>query len=157
GQDFLARVRAAMNRSLTAVFCLLSGMGLSQTPPLTRVVSVSPDRRYALLQTDGDAEPSHTFSLENRHNHKLKKLFDFGRHADAIWSPDSKQLAITAWSGSDSAEVYILSLDDISKPLDLVAIFKAQITSGTERNLLFGNDHVYFQAVKWLSPRRLKV
>jgi hypothetical protein len=68
-----------------------------------------------------------------------------------LWSNDSRRLAITDWSGSSSAEIYLVEVDapaPEARQLEISGIGKL-----VQKEELEG--HCYFEALAWEGEHRL--
>src|ERR1700747_3736208 len=53
----------------------------------------SPNERYVIIGEENHSEPFHTAILEDRVLKTRRKLFDYDRHIDLLWSPDNRSFA----------------------------------------------------------------
>jgi hypothetical protein len=123
-------------------------------PEHSRVVS--PNGRYVLIDVDADTEPNHTVFLEDLRLKARRRLFNYDRHIDLSWNPDSQSLAVSDYAGSDYSRCRIYSVSENVPP---VQVWDELVKAATakEKKSLLQNDHVYIAASDWISPRVLKV
>jgi hypothetical protein len=147
-------------------FCTLNSPLLmlaiaSQAPP--KIVSfpsqsqaVSPNARYVVIGEENHAEPFHTAILEDRVLRTRRKLFDYDRHVDLLWNPDSKSFAVTDYEESDYSRCSIMFTD---RTVPTIRIWDKLVKTLTdrERKSLLENHHVYIAAVEWIGAGALKV
>jgi len=116
----------------------------------------SPNGRYVIIGEENRAEPFHTAILEDRTLKTRRKLFDYDRHIDLLWNPDSKSFALTDYEGSDYSRCSIVFIDQ-SVPTIRVWDKLVEVLTHTERKSLLENHHVYIAAMRWIEAGRLKV
>jgi len=118
--------------------------------------AVSPNAQSAIVGVDSDTEPYHTVFLEDIRLKTRRKLFNYGRHIDLLWNPDSKSFALTDYAGSDYSRCTIIFVDESVPTIQLWDELVNSVT-GDERSALLKNHHVYIAAAEWIDPDRLKV
>jgi hypothetical protein len=118
--------------------------------------AVSPNGRYVIVGEENHAEPFHTAILEDRVLKTKRKLFDYDRHIDLLWNPDSKSFAVTDYEESDYSRCSII-FTDRTHPTIRVRDKLANALKGIERETLLANHHVYIAAVEWTGAGALKV
>jgi hypothetical protein len=118
--------------------------------------AVSPDGRYVLVGVDADTEPNHTVFLEDLRLKTRRKLFDYDRHIDLLWNPNSTSFAVSDYAGSDYSRCNIVS---VTENVPLVQVWDELVKAATAKGQksLLQNDHVYVAATEWISPKVLKV
>jgi hypothetical protein len=118
--------------------------------------AISPDGRYVLVAVNADREPSHMVYLEDSQLKSRRKLFNYDRHIDLLWNPDSESFAVSDYAGSDHSRCSIVSVTENVPPVqvwdELVKAAKAN-----DQKSLLRNDHVYIAATDWISSKILKV
>jgi hypothetical protein len=153
--------RAAITLSLAVLMCTVPAapqqLSSRVSFPSTRSEAVSPDRRFAVVNTDADMEPYHTLSLENRKTKSRRKILEYGRSVEVLWNPESTSFAVNDYAGSNLAECKVFSLLPDRAPLDVGNKIRSDITNPKELASLQKNDHVYYAAVRWVSPEVLRV
>lgn len=153
----------AHRAAMTLAVIMLTLRAVSQGPnsrvsfPSAQSEAVSPDRRFAVVNTDADAKPFHTLSLEDRRAKSHRKLLEYGRSVEVLWSPESTSFAVNDYAGSNVAECRVFSVLSDRPPLDVGDQIRSGITNTTELATLQKNDHVYYAAVRWTSPDVLRV
>jgi len=125
-------------------------------PPGSR--AVSPNGRYVLVGVDSETEPNHTVFLEDLRLKTRRKLFNYDRHIEVLWNPDSESFAVSDYAGSDYSRCSIVSVMESVSPVQVWDEL-VKVAAGKERESLLQNDHVYIAATGWISARvlRLKV
>lgn len=109
----------------------------------------SPNNNYILYNADYDNpidkfENNHSLFLLNTKNNNKQRIFNYGRHIDAQWSPDSNDLLITDYGGSDFADCLIFKVDN--EKISITDVMKKGMPSNKE---IFSNGHVYVTCSKW--------
>jgi len=118
--------------------------------------SVSPNGRYVLVGVDAGKEPSHTVYLEDSQLKSQRKLFNYDRHIDLLWNPDSESFAVSDYAGSDYSRCSIVSVTESVSPVQVWdELIKAAPVN--EQKSFLRNDHVYIAATEWISSKVLKV
>jgi hypothetical protein len=118
--------------------------------------AASRDARYVIIGEQNHSEPFHTAILEDRVLRTRRKLFNYDRHIDLLWNPDSKSFAVTDYEESDYARCSIVFTDQ-TEPTIRVWDNLVKALTDRERNSLLQNDHVYIAAVEWIGADALKV
>jgi hypothetical protein len=163
----MARRTAKFLRVYSALFfCTLNSPLVmpaiaGQAPP--KIVSfpsqsqaISPNARYVVVGEQNHAEPFHTAILEDRVLKTRRKLFDYDRHIDLLWNPDSKSFAVTDYEESDYSRCSIIFTD---RTVPTIRVWDKLVNTLTdrERKSLLENHHVYIAAVEWIGAGALKV
>ncbi len=138
--------------------------GATQTQPLpAKLISfpghsraVSPDGRYLISGVYDDSEPHHPVFLDDRRLKTRRKLFDYERHIEILWNPDSKSFVLNDYAGSDYSECKIISVDEKAESIDVWDKIVKGIAPREQRTLL-ENHHVYIAAREWGSRDAIKV
>jgi hypothetical protein len=140
---------------------LITSTIASQAPPKTvsfpeHSEAASPNERYVVVGEQNHAEPFHTAVLEDRVLKTRSKLFDYERHIDLLWNPDSKSFAVTDYEESDYSRCSIVFTD---RTLPTIRVWDKLVKALTvsERKSLLENHHVYIAAVEWIGASALKV
>jgi len=153
--------RVAITLSLALVMCTVPVAPQEASSrvsfPSARSEAVSPDRRFAIVNTDADTEPYHALSLEDRKTKSRRKILEYGRSVEVLWNPESTSFAVNDYAGSNLAECKVFSILPDRPPLDVSDQIRSGITNPKELASLRKNDHVYYAAVRWLSPEVLRV
>jgi hypothetical protein len=118
--------------------------------------AVSPNGHYAIVGVDSDTEPFHTVFLEDLRLRIRRKLFNYGRHIDLLWNPDSESFALTDYAGSDYSRCSIVSVDENVPPIQLWDEL-VNTVAGNEQKGLLKNHHVYIAATEWFDSGTLKI
>jgi hypothetical protein len=118
--------------------------------------AVSPNERYVIIGEENHSEPFHTAILEDRVLRTRRKLFDYDRHIDLLWSLDNRSFAVTDYEESDYSRCSIISTDQTVPTIQVWDELLKALTE-KERKSLLGNHHVYIAAVQWIGTGALKV
>ena len=121
--------------------------------------ALSPDGRYAIVDIDRSSEPYHVVFLKNLQVNSRRELFDYDRHVDVLWSPDSKSFAVTDYGDSDFSRCNIFSVDEkIARIPVLDHLFRTLPESEQKRlKRLQSNHHFYVAASAWTGPKELRL
>jgi hypothetical protein len=134
------------------IFGLLALMALShgiQFPG--SVPSVSPNGRFVLTWKEpSKGIPDHQLFLRDRKFNWDKSVYQFGRHIEVVWAPDSKHFALTDHAGSNLSEVLLVD------PLNSGQKLSVPIPEEIEKKIA-DHHHVYIQFVRWLSGRKVRL
>jgi len=112
---------------------------------------VSPDGRYALHNIDDYKHFQHSVFLKDRRTGSSQKVYEYGRSAGALWSPDSRHFAINDHAGSDYTETKILSVDKSDPDIDVQKEVRDKYDD------VPGGHHEYFYVAYWIDSRRVVV
>jgi hypothetical protein len=91
--------------------------------------AASPNGRYVIVG-ENHAEPFHTAILEDRALKTRRKLFDYDRHIDLLWNPDSKSFALTDYEESDYSRCSIIFID---QTLPTIRVWDKLVKALTQR------------------------
>lgn len=119
---------------------LLTGDLPRATPvvfPGDRDKATAPDGRASIVWKN------HDLSYEDREGH-IYPLKTFERHANVLWSPDSRMAAISISDASDSSSLYIYSISYDSQPSASAIGWPDDV-----RLALSENDHAYVDVHSW--------
>ena len=94
----------------------------------------------------------HTLFLSQLGKPKKVSIWVSGRSCDALWSDNSQHIAVTDWTGSSVAGIFLVNVADPSKaePLEV-----KNIQMIAQRAELEG--HCYYEALKWESAQQLLI
>jgi hypothetical protein len=118
--------------------------------------AASPNARYVIVGEENHAEPFHTVILEDRVVKTRRRLFDYDRHIDLLWNPDSKSFAVTDYGESDYSRCSIIFVDQTVPTIQVWDKLVKALTE-RERKSLLENHHVYIAAVQWMDTGALRV
>ena len=162
--DNIVRVnahKAAITLSIALAMCAAPAAPQDSSSrvsfPSTRNEAVSPDRRFALVNTDSDTKLYHTLSLEDQKTKSRRKILEYGRSVEVLWNPQSTSFAVNYNEGSNIAECMVFSTLPDRPPSDVGDHIRHSVTNPKELASLEKNDHLYYAAVRWISPEVLRV
>lgn len=111
-----------------------------------------PSGRYAVVWKRGlDEDKPHHLFLKDLSSGRVAEILAFYRQADVLWSPDGQHVAVTDWVGSNVSEVIVFQPGN-KQSINLADEFYHSLGKQPE---IEDSDHVYFEAVSWLGPRKL--
>jgi hypothetical protein len=120
---------------------------------------LSPDKLFQLRNRDAQDETeisrfgnNHALFLRDMNGGIEIQIHAYGRHIEALWSPDSRFVAITDFVGSDESLCYIFRLSD-KKLIALTSALKQAINDRVK----LANHHVYYQMIGWQKAGVAKV
>jgi len=128
------------------------GAGYQFSPAFS---SKSPDGKWELIckaPANGEADARHVLLLRRIKGGVFELRRIEGNGCPALWSPDSSCFAVTDRLASDRSDVLIYSAAHPRSERSLAKLFPR---TAIPREELDG--HCYFEAVKWLSGRRLQI
>jgi hypothetical protein len=111
----------------------------------------SPNGRYAIQNVDHNAHYHHFLFLKDKTTGKSRQVYEYGRGASVVWSPDSHHFAIDDGAGSDYTETKILSVEEGLPEIDV----QKEIEDKAQN--VPGGHHEYFYVAYWIDPRRVVV
>ncbi len=117
--------------------------------------SKSPDGKWELIcraPANGVADARQVLLLKRIKGGVFELRRIEGDGCPALWSPDSSRIALTDRLSSDRSDVLIYSVAHPRSERSLAKLFPR---TAIPREELDG--HCYFEAVKWLSGRRLQI
>jgi len=117
--------------------------------------SKSPDGKRELIcktPANGEADARQVLLLKRIHGGVFELRRIEGNRCFALWSPDSSRIAVTDRWASDRSDVLIYS---VARPRSERSLAKLFPRTAIPREELSG--HCYFEAVKWLTGRRLQI
>lgn len=94
----------------------------------------------------------HTLYLSRLFGTPETKVWESGRSCDVLWNEDSSRLAITDWTGSNIAEIFLI---DVTNPGQATRLEVKNTGSFAQPEELEG--HIYWEALKWEDARQLKI
>ncbi len=132
---------------LTATFAAAAfGAGFGFPGDIDRKC-VSPDQLWyirceSVAQDDGSG--LHTLFLNRVGDSRSVPIWTSNRCCDALWSEDSRRIAVTDWTGSNVAEIFLVDVANPARatPLDVTNIHA--IASNAELG-----GHCYYEAIAW--------
>ncbi|SRR6266571_3637163 len=117
--------------------------------------SKSPEGKWELIckaPANAEADARHVLLLKRIKGGVFELRHVEGKCCPALWSPDSSRIAVTDRWASDRSDVLIYSTAHPRSARSLAKLFPR---TAIPREELTG--HCYFEAVKWLTGRRLKI
>jgi hypothetical protein len=146
----------AMNRLVFSVLFLLADEPVAQVQFPGPAHAPDPSGRYDVVYRELPTEAPenrHELSLRDTAGGQQRRLLTFGRSAAVLWAPDGNAVAITNWLGSNVSEVTVFFSAGTPHPIDIDDELSRAFGALPER---YQNDHVYVEAVRWLSARTLR-
>jgi hypothetical protein len=108
----------------------------------------SPDGRYLIQSVERDEESRFALSLKDTTTGKSRKVYEYGRGASVLWSPDSRYFAVDDAAGSDHTRTKILPVDESAPEIDV------QKEIQEKAKAVPGGHHEYFYVAYWIDSRR---
>ena len=118
------------------------GAGLVHFPDSQRELP-SPDKEYSIYNSNSDHEPNHSLYIRDHVSGINKKVLDYGRHIEVMWSPRSDAFFVNDYSGSSEASCLVFFTDGLRR-LDIQSLLKE-----IGENDILGADHLYATCLKW--------
>jgi hypothetical protein len=161
-----------VNRLLICVFLSVGIMTVDlalpgqERPEVASAVSfpassraVSPDGRYAVIDVDRGSQPYHTVFLKDLQLNTRRELFDYDRHVDVLWNPDSTLFAVTDYSESNFSTCRIFSVIARIATTSVLDQLFTTLSESEQKTLrrLQSNQHFYVAASTWTGPKELKL
>ncbi|MBZ5598730.1 MAG: hypothetical protein LAN83_10440 [Acidobacteriia bacterium] len=118
-------------------------------PPVT-----SPDGQYRVSNvycSDQTQERAFALVLRNLKSGEHRILYTFNRDAIALWSPDSRWIAINDYAGSDYTNNVVVSIDRSTPSIDL----KERLLQSKPKQSILKSDHLYLTASEWKSESEI--
>jgi len=115
---------------------------------------VSPDsfwKIHCVTEKQG-AGYLHKIILTRRGVTKENSVWVASRSCDVLWGPDSRALAITDWSGSSTAEIYLVEASESASAVPLPVNAVEKIVPKVELG-----GHCYYEALEWNSAHNLSI
>ena len=117
--------------------------------------SKSPDGKWELIckaPANSEADARHVLLLKGIQGGVFELRRVEGNGCLALWSPDSSRIAVTDRWASDRSDVLIYSVAHPRSERSLAKLFPKTAIPHEELS-----GHCYFEAVKWLTGRRLQI
>lgn len=147
-----------------AVFAITVVLSLGRAATTSRLISfpssriaVSPNGRFAVIDPDSDEQRYHSLFLEDRRTHERRKLLEYQRWVEVLWNPNSTSFAVNDHMGSNISESYVYSTDPDKQRIDVEGKILAQMKTPGEKASVTQNLHVYWEAVRWVDSKTLRV
>jgi hypothetical protein len=102
----------------------------------------SPNRALSILNVDRDQAPNHSLFLRDETTGATRKVLDYGRHVDVMWSTDSQSFFVNDYSGSTESDCEVFSAADLN-PIDVLEALKSADRA------LPPSDHRYITCNTW--------
>jgi len=128
------------------------GTGYQFSPAFS---SKSPDGKWELIcktPANGEADARQVLLLKRIQGGVFELRRIEGNGCFALWSPDSSRIAVTDRWASDRSDVLIYSVARPRSERSLAKLFPRTVIPREELS-----GHCYFEAVKWLTGRRLQI
>lgn len=120
-------------------------------PPLT-----SPDGQYRVSNvfcSKQTQEREMALVLRNLKSGEHRILYTFDRDATALWSPNSRWIAINDYAGSDYTNNMVVSVERGARPIDL----KERLLQSEPKQSVLKSDHLYLTASEWKSESEIEL
>lgn len=120
-------------------------------PPVT-----SPDGHYrvsSVFCSDQTQERAFALVLRNLQSGEHRILYTFSRDATALWSPDSRWIAINDYAGSDYTNNMVVSIERGARSIDL----KEKLLQSEPKQSILKSDHLYLTASEWKSESEIEL
>ncbi|HUJ80116.1 MAG TPA: hypothetical protein VLY45_07370 [Nitrospiria bacterium] len=116
--------------------------------------SRDPQGRYLVFYNalTPDSDENHDLLLKELRTGNIRLLYTFDRNVSLLWAPDGGALALTDWTADDQSDV-LVALPEPS--ITLFDLSKVTQESLGDVSILDDNDHLSFEAVRWLNPTTL--
>jgi hypothetical protein len=97
--------------------------------------------------------------LKNLESNVRRELFDYDRHVDVLWSPDSTLFAVTDYGESDLSHCRVFSVDEKIKTVSALDQLSRTLSESERKRLqrLQSNHHFYVAASAWTASKELKL
>lgn len=116
----------------------------------------SPDGQYrvsSVFCSDQTQEREMALVLRNLKSGEHRILYTFDRDAIALWSPDSRWVAINDYAGSDYTNNKVVSTDRSVPSIDL----KERLLQSEPKQNILKSDHLYLTASEWKSESEIEL
>jgi hypothetical protein len=149
-------------KRLTLVVALVGLVDLSAVPlrgqakctfPGDNRRCVSPRGVWQVEWREPSGEGRHVLWLQATAGGTPKRLLEFGRSADLLWSPDGRALAVTDHSGSSESALWVFTGPSFLPALNVEDRLRVSLGTLPE---IFNNGHRYFEAIGWASANVLR-
>jgi hypothetical protein len=136
---------------VVAVVVIPSLAQVSRNFPGPKSELTSPNGRYVIQNVDHNEEYKHFLFLKDKATGTSRQVYEYGRSASVVWSPDSLHLAINDYAGSNVAETYIFSIDETVPKINVrdELVHKGKVVPP--------GGHDYFGVARWLDGQRVVV
>lgn len=120
----------------------------------------SPQNNYTLYNVDYDNpidkfENHHSLFLMNSKTHNKQKIYNYGRHVEAMWSLDNSYLSINDYGGSDFADCIIFRLDN--NTYSQMSVKEQLKKYAIDNKIIFGNHHSFITCQKWINDKKVLI
>jgi hypothetical protein len=112
----------------------------------------SPDGKHAVMWLEAAGSRPHRLLLKDADTGRRRELMTFERHVAVAWGPSSRAVAVTDWSGSNTADVIVFWIGDGIVRQRL----RERLETVPDRRAL-DNGHRYLECVRWESADVLTV
>ena len=104
---------------LVALFVLAAQAQTFRNFPGRKSDLTSPSGRYVIQNVERDEGRQFVLSLKDKTTGKSRKVYEYGRGASVLWSPDSRHFVIDDGAGSDYTETKIIPVDESAPEIDV--------------------------------------
>jgi hypothetical protein len=155
----LSRQALAIRWLLGALLCVVTIHGANAQKasfPGRRSEVTSLNGRYMIRNSDNLKEnPAHTLTLVDAKGGPAIKIYQYARGADVLWSPASDAFIINDYEGSNSTRPVLYEVPWTGTKTDILVELTNFLRSRGGEKIVFGNDHLYFTARRWLNKREV--
>jgi len=142
--------------SLLVVSSLAWGQDCVPSARKWRPSVTSPDGHYrvsSVFCSNQTQERAFALVLGNLESGEHWILHTFDRDATALWSPDSRWIAINDYAGSDYTNNVLVSVDRNTPSVDL----KERLLQSEPKQSVLKSDHLYLTANEWKSDDEIEL
>ncbi len=121
-----------------------------------RAAVVSPDGRYRLLDllcsNPSEAQRGALVLAETKSGTR-RTIYNYNRDAGALWSPDSRHIAVNDYAGSNVTLNVVLSVSGQAPPIDL----NERVLDSIPGRRIPRTDHLYMSVIGWRSNDEMEL
>jgi len=107
-----------------------------------------PRGRWAIEWREASGGGRHVLWLKSLVSGGARKLLEFDRSVELLWSPSGKALAVTDRAGSNDSVLRVFSGPTLMRAVNVEGRLRASVGRVPE---IFDNGHRYFEAVGWVA------
>jgi hypothetical protein len=133
---------------LVALFVLAAQAQTFRNFPGRKSDLTSPSGRYVIQNVERDEGRPFVLSVKDKTTHKSRTVYQYGRCASVLWSPDSRHFAIADAASSDYTQTKIIPVDESAPEIDVQKEILDKVNSVPD------GHHEYFYVAYWIDSRR---